>query len=340
MAARDFTIFVKLAHSLSLRTLRARQALFMMLIMPVILLLIFGFSQDVRQGANKIVVYVAASGETADALEGMFRGVPGLDIRRSGSDEAQKKLTEGKAALVLEATAADPRAYTTSSWQEVAELVLRQAVGRFDLQVSERQQTSLFQFIFPGLLMLTLFQSALMTTGFTVLEARGRGTLRHLMLTPVSPHALLAAHMAVRVVMTMAVVFVVYAAAVLVFAVPTPVAPLETVLWMGLAMVLSIAIGFAIGGAARSQQVGHQVLTLANIMIMLFGSIFFDAGRIPALHLLSDILPFSYLSINVRHAILGTPSPIQPIVAIAVPAVWLIGATWAAARFFRKDMPQ
>lgn len=174
----------------------------------------------------------------------------------------------------------------------------------FDYRVHnpDSEVRSEFTFTFPGLLSLALVQLGLFATAVPLLQARDRGTLRYLSLTPLSVAEILAGQLSMRVVIALVQVLLILAAGSTV---------LELLPWQWFAVtgvallgiLLLVSIGYAIAGAVTSMQMGMAVILVANFTMLMGGNIFIDANASTAQYVIACLIPISFLSDMFRQVI-------------------------------------
>ncbi len=166
------------------------------------------------------------------------------------------------------------------------------------------QQQSETTFQFPGLLALALVQLGLFATAVPLMQARDRGTLRYLSLTPLSTLEMLIGQLGMRA----AVAFV---QIILIMAVGSFIMDLSLGQWL-LTLAVSVAgillmvsTGYAIAGMVTNLQVGMGVILLSNFAMIAGGNIFLDAKASTFQYIAACLLPISYLADLYRQIILN-----------------------------------
>jgi len=193
-----------------------------------------------------------------------------------------------------------------------------------------------FTFTFPGMLALALVQLGLFATAVPLLQARERGTLKYLSLTPLTRAELLVGQLGMRV--TIAIVQI-----VLILAAGSMVVDLSTAQWAAtlgaslLGVLLLVSIGYAIAGSAGSLQSGMAIILFANFSMLLGGNIFMDPSSSTVQYVIACIIPISYLADLFRQIITGQ-SGLWPLwVDVAAVLGWSAAAIGIAMRTFRFD---
>jgi ABC-2 type transport system permease protein len=195
------------------------------------------------------------------------------------------------------------------------------------------QRTDKFSFVMPGLVAVALLQLGLFATALPLLNARVKGTLRHLSLTPVTGTALLSAQVGFRMALAVLQVTLLFLVAG----------------WMGLNVagswlmlgglvvlgaVMFIAIGYAIAGLVPSRETGTVVILIANFAMVFLGGVFYEVGG-GAFEVISRCLPITYLADGLRQVVLGTDGALPIGVDIAALAGFTVVVMGLALRTFR-----
>lgn len=194
-----------------------------------------------------------------------------------------------------------------------------------------------FSFIYPGMLALALLQLGLFATATPLLRARERGTIRHLLLTPLAVGELLAAQVGFRFLIALIQVLLLLVAGSFVI-------DLSLTQWLAilavscLGAVMLISIGYALAGLAPNLEGGLAMIMMINFAMMFAGNIFTDPGDSTVLLVLAHMMPVSYLADLYRQVISGADGMWPAWADIAAMGAWATAALLVAVRTFRFDM--
>ncbi len=206
----------------------------------------------------------------------------------------------------------------------------------YKLTSPDMPEQSDFTFTFPGMLALALVQLGLFATAVPLLQARERGTLKYLSLTPLTRAELLVGQLGMRVGIAVAQIALILAAG-------SMVVGLSVEQWAAtmaasmLGVLLLIAIGYAIAGCAGSLQSGMAIILFANFSMLLGGNIFMDPGDSTIQYVVACIIPISYLADLFRQIITGQSGLWPMWLDIAAVLGWSAIAIAVALRTFRFD---
>jgi ABC-2 type transport system permease protein len=270
--------------------------------------------------------------------------------------EARQDLRDGKlqAAIVLpERSLREPGAEATLIAEQRFEGFVRmlfeaararlllgdgEAAGQFAFRVEsfEQQVDSNFSFLYPGMLALALVQLGLFSTATPLLRARERGTLRYLLLTPLTIGEMLAGQIGLRVLIAIVQVTILLVAGMFVL-------PLAASDWLAvyavslLGVLMLVSVGYALAGLPRSLESGMAMIMIANFAMMFGGNIFWDPEAAPVLKIIAHLLPVSYLADMYRQIISGSEG-LWPLWLDALALVlWALAALTLAIKTFRFD---
>lgn len=193
-----------------------------------------------------------------------------------------------------------------------------------------------FTFTFPGLLALAMVQLGLFATAVPLLQARDRGTLRYLSLTPLSLGEILVGQVAIRA----CVAFVQVTGILIAGSFMIDLTPAQWILVFAisaLGVLLLVSIGYAIAGMAANPQSGTAIILILNFTMLVGGNIFMDPRDSTLQYAIATVIPISYLSDLYRQVIADETG----VWAAWVDVVAILGfsalAIFVALRTFRFD---
>ena len=308
------------------------------LVLPVVLLALFGYAINFDIKNISLAVYdpdkTPASRDLAQALtrSGHFRLIAML----ASLDDADKTLAAGGAKVVLVIPvdfAADLGAGRPTRIQSlingsdsltatialgylqgmIQDWVLRRAEHPAvaersrvsiepDIRVWFNEDLSTVTFITPGLAVVILMLLAALLTSQTIVREREQGTIEGLIVSPVRAHEILAGKLFPYVVIALADVGLVAGAGRLLFGVPLRGGPL-LVLGLLLAYLLAaLGIGLLISSVVRSQQAAYLVAFIGTLLptILLTGFIFPVSSMPKLLQAIVQLHPATHFMVIAR----------------------------------------
>jgi ABC-2 type transport system permease protein len=307
---------------------RNRAALFFSLVVPLLIMLIFGVLNF--GGSTEINLGLVNQADTADsaALVRALDDNPAFDLHPGERDAELSELRNGNRDVVLVipvgyqselASRADSglTAYTNMARPQQAQvggLLLNAVIGQVVLsggqggptgplvQMEELPGRDLgyIDFLVPGMLALTVMQLGLFSVAFGFVQLKRTGALRRLFATPTSPGYFLGAQVTSRLLIGLAQVLIL----------------LGVGLWFGLQLVGSVplllavsvlgstiflAMGFAVAGWAKNEDQAAPVANLLSLPMTFLSGVFFPRDAMPdLLRRITEFLPLTYLSDALR----------------------------------------
>lgn len=353
--------------------LRDRSNLAIGVVLPIVLILIFGYglSLDLRN-APIAVVLEDRSPQARDALAGLAgsdylapvwladmhtaetlmrrREVDG--IVRVPADFA-RRLAAGDAQVQLLLHGADANSaaalarYVNGALEQAARLRADRAGHAAPppgVAVVERlwfnaANTSTW-YLVPGLIALIMTLVGAFLTALVVAREWERGTLEALFVTPVRPTEILLAKMIPYFVVGMLGLGLCLTAARLLFHVPLQGSLAMLLLSAMLYLVVALGIGLLISATTRNQFLASQVAVLSSFLpaLMLSGFLF-DLRNVPAaIRFIGSLLPATYFMELVKTTFLAGDN--WPLIArnCAILAVYAVALLALARRLTRKSL--
>ncbi|WP_335953664.1 ABC transporter permease [Acinetobacter higginsii] len=162
-------------------------------------------------------------------------------------------------------------------------------------------------FLVPGLIVLVLTLIGAFLTGLLIARERERGTLEALFVTPVRPLEIVLAKLIPYIVIGMIDIVVCLLAASFVFDVPIRGSLLSIISASFLYLLVALLLGLTISGLAKSQFQASQVALLASFMpAMMLSGFVFDTRNLPVVvQWISQVLPATHFMSLIKTLFLG-----------------------------------
>ncbi|HEY7835662.1 MAG TPA: ABC transporter permease [Ktedonobacterales bacterium] len=187
----------------------------------------------------------------------------------------------------------------------------------------------------PGQLGLLLLWSNL-SVGIVLVGWRKQGIMRRLAATPLRPSVLVATQIVARLVISAAQAAVLLGVAILLFHVQIVGNWALLGLAVGLGALTMLALGFVIGGFARSQDAAQAIVFLVSFPMMFLGGSYFSTNSAPNFMApLVKAMPLTYLNDALRQIINNGATLPAIQTDLLVLAAWLVAALLLSARAFR-----
>ncbi len=310
---------------------RNRVALFFSLFLPLIIMLIFGVLNF--EGSTTVslgVVDEAASDGSAALVEGLG-AFEYLEISEGARDAELAELEEGNRGFVLVIPPGfDPTAgaatglvaYASTSdpaQSQVGQGLLQQAVGQalatagggpppppggFTAPVTfesvESRDLGYIDFLVPGIVGMTVMQLGLFGVAFGFVQLKRTGALRRLFATPTSPAYFLSAQVASRLVLGYVQVAILIGIGIW-FGLQMFGSWLVLAVIVGLALLIFLAVGFAVAGWAKNEDQAAPVANLISLPMLFLSGVFFPRDAMPELLLnVTQFMPLTYVNEALR----------------------------------------
>ena len=353
--------------------LRDKSSLAIGLILPIILILLFGYGLSFDLSHGRVGVVVQHSSPQSQQLISGLNGTAYLDVQQYHSF-VQAEQAMGKAeidAIVnLPTDFAEQSAKGTATIQVISNgrsisiasalqgyisgaLATTQAIQADRQQIAPSsgvitvEQRMWFNesanstwFIVPGLIVLILTLIGAFLTALLIARERERGTLEALFVTPVRPLEIVLAKLIPYIVIGMIDIVICLIATHFLFEVPMRASLLSIISASFLYLLVSLLMGLTISGFAQNQFKASQIALLASFMpaLMLSGFVF-DTRNIPfVVQIISQILPATHFMSLIKTLFLGGDNWALWLKECAVLMLYVVIFTVASCMSLRKRL--
>jgi ABC-2 type transport system permease protein len=325
---------------------RDRRTLAMMIALPLLLLVVFGYAADfdVEDVPTRVVGPEAA--QVADQLDPTFH-VDRIDPTGDRHD-AEVALRDGDAAAVFVAEGGTTTAlldgsdlFTAKAARSAIASMREHSDGTRPLtdEVLYNEDLSTSPVIVPGLAGLILLFIATVVTSLGVVRERQAGTLEQLAVMPLRPRDVFLGKIAPYFAVATVDLMIVVVAGRLLFDVPFRGSILVFGLGSLLFLFVTLGLGVLISSVSESQ---GQAIQLAIMMllpqVLLSGLIFPIASMAAGVRWIAYLLPLTYF-VEIARGVMLRGAPLdslwQPFVALAVLGT---GAVSLATTRFRRTL--
>lgn len=166
-------------------------------------------------------------------------------------------------------------------------------------------------FIVPGLIAVILMQISALLTSLTIVRERERGTIEHLVVSPVMPHELMIGKIVPYVIIAFVDVLLVMASGRLLFGVPLKGSVVLLLVHSAVFLFASMGIGLLISVIARTQLVAFIAAMLGTMLpsVLLSGFMFPITAMPQVLQYLTYLIPARYFIVILRGIFLKGVGP-------------------------------
>jgi len=282
-----------------------------------------------------------------------------LVVIPEGFNEAMQSAVQGEAGESYGATldlflsggrtASDMAASIIAQVLAGLERELLETVGRF--QAAEAVATeSVFvgadedgrtyvDYLLPGVLLMGFFTSGLFGIPGTILFNRDHRVLRRYWVTPLTVPRYFVGVTLGQLGLCVIQFGLIYVLGRLAFGATIGIFRPLPLLFLVLAAVTFIALGFLIAAVAKTGNAGMAIANVLNVPLMFLGGLFFPVAGLPLiLEVVALVNPITYLADGLR-ASLDVQAAAYPLaVALAVPAGWILVCGLVTARRLNWDV--
>jgi ABC-2 type transport system permease protein len=320
---------------------RDRRTLAMMILLPVILLVVFGYAAVFAVAQVEGLLLGPRSDQVAAALPER------LDVVRvdagEGREAAVQALRDAEAAVaVVTSDAGQPQVLVDGADLFSARAVVTELRGRPGLPTPEvlfnpGLETSAI--MVPGLMGVVLVFVGTIATALGVVRERQSGTLEQLAVMPFRARDVLAGKLLPYLGVAAVDLAVIVAVGVLVFDVPFNGSPLVFALGALLFLFVTVGIGVLISTVSETQGQAIQLAIMTMLpQILLSGLIFPLQAMAAGVRWIGYLLPLTYF-VQVARGVMVRGAPFEalvfPLAMLAVLGAVVFGASIAR---FRRDL--
>jgi ABC-2 type transport system permease protein len=325
---------------------RDRRTLAMMIVMPVVLLLVFGYAASFDVAKIRTVAGGSLAEQVSDGLPPPFtveRIDPSLDI--AGAEEL---LADGDADVVIVADAGGVVGLVDGSQLFVARAANQALTSAratvapdLDIRVLFNPELDTSAVLVPGLAGLILIFVGTLLTSLGVVRERQAGTLEQLAVMPFSPLDVFVGKIAPYFLVASIDLAVVLVMGTLVFSVPFNGSLATLALGAVLFLFVTLGIGVLISSVSKNQGEAIQLALMTLLPQVLLSGIIFPLDSMGAgVRWIGYVLPLTYFNIIAKGVMLrGAPlgSLVEPMLLLA--ALGIVVFALASIRFARDLAP-
>jgi ABC transporter DrrB family efflux protein len=335
---------VQLSRVKFLEFVREPEAIFWVLVFPVLLSLALGIA--FRAKAPGPLAVAVADGPGADEAARALGADPGLHAKVQTERDARESLRTGRVALVVLPGETvtywfDPARDESRVARLAADAALQRAAGRFDprktaLREMTEKGSRYIDFLVPGLLGMNLMGTGMWGIGFSIVTARSRGLLKRLVATPMRKRDYLLGQMLGRMAFLIPEVAVLVGFAHLAFGVPVNGSLLALALVAGLGASAFTGIGLLVAARPRTIEGVSGLMNFVMLPMWIFSGVFFSPSRFPdAMRPVIRLLPLTALNDALRSVMIDGATLASVAGELGLLCVWGVLTFAVALSLFR-----
>ena len=335
---------IQLSRVKFLEFVREPEAIFWVLVFPVLLALALGVA--FRSKTPEPLSVAVSDGPGADEAVRALGADPGLRAKLLSEEEARESLRAGKVALVV--IPGEPLTYWFDPVREESRIArlavdaaLQRAAGRTDPKATATREMTekgsrYIDFLVPGLLGMNLMGTGMWGIAFSIVTARSRGLLKRLVATPMRKRHYLLGQMFGRLVFLFPEVAVLVGFAHVAFGVPLNGSIAALAVVTGLGAMAFTGIGLLVAARPRTIEGVSGLMNFVMLPMWIFSGVFFSPSRFPdAMMPAIRLLPLTALNEALRAVMIDGATLAMVAQELAIIGAWGALAFVVALRLFR-----
>lgn len=191
--------------------------------------------------------------------------------------------------------------------------------------VGTKETFSFIDYIYPGIVIFTIFMTALFGIGVDMTWLREMGIMRRINVTVLSTQEFITSYLISRLYLIALQITLVSIMAKFVY--KTSINPLSSVflLYVFLAVVCLSSFGFFIASVSKTTNSANAITQVLNFPLQFLGGLYFPITSVPwVIRWIVIINPITYLASGIRDSLGVMRSPYPTILTILVPLLWSI----------------
>ena len=370
----SFLIRLKaLIHKEAIQLLRAKSSLAIGLLLPIILILLFGYGLSFDLSNGRVAVVIEQPSPQTQQIIAGIQGSPYLSVQQfyalpdaitaikndevdailviPANFEAEQLQGRGKLQLLSNgrstSIASSMQSYVSGAISNTLNLQVErqnststQATVSIEQRMWFNESANSTWFLVPGLIVLVLTLIGAFLTGLLIAREREQGTLEALFVTPVRPLELVIAKLTPYLVIGLIDIVVCLIASSLLFEVPMRSSMLSILSACFLYLLVSLLLGLTISGFAQNQFQASQIALLASFMpAMMLSGFVFDIRNLPfVIQIVSQILPATHFMSLIKTLFLGGDDWKLWFKECSILMLYVIVLMFAACKSLKKQL--
>lgn len=178
-------------------------------------------------------------------------------------------------------------------------------ISLIEKSIKDEEKVNRFNYLLPGVLALTITQLGLLGS-LDFLSLREKKIIKSLSVTPLSRRMLFLSELVLRVIIAFVQTIIILVSARLLFGVTTVGNPIYLILMVLLGALAFTSIGYLLISFVNSFVAGNLLLQIIILIMMFLSGIFFPIETLPAyLKPITKVIPLSYFGDALRQVMLG-----------------------------------
>lgn len=364
---------IALTRKESIQLLRAKSSLAIGLLLPIILILLFGYGLSFDLSNGRVAVVVEQPSPQTQQIVAGINGSPYLTAQQfhnmpeaisaikndevdailvvPANFEAAQLQGDGKLQLLTNgrstSIASSMQSYVSGAISNSLNLqaerqnaTANQATVSVEQRMWFNESANSTWFLVPGLIVLVLTLIGAFLTGLLIAREREQGTLEALFVTPVRPLELVIAKLIPYLVVGLIDIVICLIASSVLFDVPMRSSMFSILTACFLYLLVSLLLGLTISGFSQSQFQASQLALLASFMpAMMLSGFVFDIRNLPfVIQIISQILPATHFMSLIKTLFLGGDDWGLWLKECSILMLYVIALMFAACKSLKKQL--
>ncbi|MDD3029115.1 MAG: ABC transporter permease [Alphaproteobacteria bacterium] len=355
---------------------RDRPTLTMMIMVPIIQLILFGYAINTDPKHLPTTVLIRDTSLFSRTLMAGLKNTDyfSIDYETASEREAYERLQKGltqfvitipenfsrdlvrgdRPAVLLEADATDPTASSGALaslsgvvdgviWKDLTGALghLKNQSAPFVIEAHKLYNPEGFSHynIVPGLMGVVLMMTGVMMTALALTKERERGTMENLLAMPIHPIEVMAGKIAPYMAIGYVQAIIILSAAHVLFNVPV----LGNLLWLSVALLIfivcNLALGFTVSTGAKNQMQAIQLSLIVFLPSVLLSGFMFPFRGMPEwAQTIGSMLPATYFIRIVRGVLLKGSSFVELLPNLWPLALFTLLSTALTMKVYRRTL--
>jgi ABC-2 type transport system permease protein len=321
---------------------RDRRTMAMIVVLPILFLVIFGYAANFNVGTLKTIVIGPRAAVAQSTLPPLFE-VTSVDAAAT-SEQARQMIARAEAQVVIDTTTTPPTAWVDAAdlfSAQTANAALARAGGQVKTELLFNAELKTSWYMVPSLIGLILTFIGTIVTSIGLVRERENGTLEQLAVMPFRPVDVIIGKIAPYFLLASIDLVIITVVGILLFGVPFNGS--LPVFALGAALFLFVVLGMGVLISTLSKTTGQAIqLAILTLLpqVLLSGMIFPLIAMPWAIRWIGYLMPLTYFTMISRGVFLrGTPIDAVamwlPVLVLAVMAVVIFSL---AIIRFRRDL--
>ncbi len=341
---------------------RNRPALFFSLLMPLLLMGIFGVLNFGQFSRVNVGLVDRAHNSVSERLIEVLSESEIIHLTLGTRAELVQRLVDGGLTFLLVLPEDFGEARRLSMVEtlfdgsqpedaQVADAVVSRILNDLTLEISgtermfeldrfevQGRQFNYIDFLVPGIIAMSIMQTGIFSVVFAIVQFRQQGVLRRLRAAPIHPGHFLAGQVITRLIVSILQTLVLLGVGIFLLGLDVRGSILALLLLAIIGGAVFISMGYAISGVAKTEESAAPIANLIALPMFFLSGVFFPREVLPsALESITGFFPLTYLAHGMRQVTADGYSLAQISGDLLGLSIWMFLSFVAATALFRWE---